>query len=210
MRAVLTRKSLPFHKNMAEDPRINAPMAPIVLKILAVPTAAVHAGIANTNIVAKVLRTTVTPVRASPMMSVTWSVVFYHGLQTHHYRRLAYKSRQCFEAVLSRSYRFHKQRQLDTSPIHSAMHSRTCHDLVVDRLYQRHAYHQAPASWKGTKGRKIQNLISGSYTPPRTCQLCSQQHDHDLPFRLAILTAAQSLRGPHSSDPSVDPMTGLG
>lgn len=55
--------------NTPENANITIPMAPIVLKTLAIPTAEIQAGIANTKMVLKVFRTDVRAVRASPMIS---------------------------------------------------------------------------------------------------------------------------------------------
>lgn len=46
------------------------PIAPMVLKTFAMPTPAIHAGIAKTNMVLKVFLTVVKAVSASPIISV--------------------------------------------------------------------------------------------------------------------------------------------
>ena len=67
----MNRKCFPFQRKTAANERMKRPIAPIVLKTLGIPTAAVHAGMPNTKIVEKVFRKKVTAVRASPTISVS-------------------------------------------------------------------------------------------------------------------------------------------
>ena len=115
-------------KKAAKD-KISTPMAPMVLNTFAVPTPAIQAGMAKTNIVLKVLRTNVSPVSASPMISV---IVLegcdsaQYGPEAYRYMHQAYKSKQGSVMVLSQSCKYHMLQQLEPKRRHCSRRSRTC------------------------------------------------------------------------------------
>lgn len=67
-RAFWYRHALPFHRKAKAKSSTASPIAPMVLKTLAIPTASIHGVIANTKTVLNVFLENVRATRASPMI----------------------------------------------------------------------------------------------------------------------------------------------